>query len=230
MTSDRAGAGTVRSPTLDRFDPATAALVRLSARITAGSEESMREGLAECRDASVPARWVEELVLQSYLFAGFPRALNAAREWRRANGAGDGTADAGSGPDADGSAAETYADIYDWRVRGAETCEVVYGRSYEKLRANIRRLHPTLDDWMIVEGYGKVLSREGLDLARRELCIVAACAAAEQDRQLHSHLLGARNAGVEGGVVEACIGALSGLVPAAALERAGLLWQRVKGK
>ena len=27
--------------------------------------------------------WVEELMLQSYLFAGFPRALNAAREWRR---------------------------------------------------------------------------------------------------------------------------------------------------
>ena len=27
--------------------------------------------------------WVEELLLQTYLFAGFPRALNATREWRR---------------------------------------------------------------------------------------------------------------------------------------------------
>ena len=26
-------------------------------------------------------------MLQSYLFAGFPRALNAAREWRRVSGA-----------------------------------------------------------------------------------------------------------------------------------------------
>ena len=67
---------------------------------------------------------------------------------------------------------------------------------YERLRENIRDLHPLLDDWMIVEGYGKVLSRPGLDLARRELCIVAACAAAAQDRQLHSHLHGALNVGV----------------------------------
>ena len=49
---------------------------------------------------------------------------------------------------------------------------------------------------MITEGYGKVLSRPGLDLERRELCIVAACAATEQDRQLHSHLHGALNVGV----------------------------------
>ena len=63
---------------------------------------------------------------------------------------------------------------------------------YDRLRENIRHLHPLLDDWMIDEGYGKVLSRPGLDLPRRELCIVAACAATGQDRQLHSHLHGAR--------------------------------------
>jgi 4-carboxymuconolactone decarboxylase len=46
-----------------------------------------------------------------------------------------------------------------------------------------------------VEGYGKVLSRPALDLKRRELCIVSACAMARQDRQLHSHLHGALHAG-----------------------------------
>ena len=76
------------------------------------------------------------------------------------------------------------------------TCAAVYGSMYERLRENIRVLHPALDDWMITEGYGKVLSRPGLDLPRRELCIVAACAAAGQDRQLHSHLHGALNVGV----------------------------------
>ena len=35
---------------------------------------------------TVPVPWVEEVILQSYLFAGFPRALNAAREWRRVSG------------------------------------------------------------------------------------------------------------------------------------------------
>lgn len=230
MAPRRSAAGTLHPPAPVAFDPATAALVRLSARITAGTEDAVREGLTECRDARVPERWVEELVLQSYLFAGFPRALNAAREWRRASGSatlpGGASADAANGS----AATETYADTYGWRLRGEETCAVVYGRSYDKLRANIRRLHPTLDEWMIVEGYGKVLSREGLDLGRRELCIVAACAAAAQDRQLHSHLLGARNAGVADGIIEASIGALAGIVAESTLERARLLWLRVKGK
>ena len=101
---------------------------------------------------------------------------------------------------------------------------------YEKLRGNIRALSPSLDEWMIVEGYGKVLSREGLDLGRRELCIVAACAAAGQDRQLHSHLHGALNAGVPADVVRAALECLVGVVNEEMLARARLLFERVVGK
>ncbi|HVB29999.1 MAG TPA: carboxymuconolactone decarboxylase family protein, partial [Gemmatimonadaceae bacterium] len=78
--------------------------------------------------------------------------------------------------------------------------------------------------------YGKVLSRPGLDLARREVCIVAACAAAGQDRQLHSHLHGALNAGVAAPAVTAALDALDGLIPPGRLETARLLWARVQGK
>ena len=81
MMTPRAHAGT-----LSVFDPATAALVRLSACITAGSEEAVRTALEQCQAVPVPDMWIEELVLQSYLFAGFPRALNAARAWRRRAG------------------------------------------------------------------------------------------------------------------------------------------------
>ena len=63
----------------------------------------------------------------------------------------------------------------EWRARGrSRRAPTVYGPMYEKLRVNMRALHPALDAWMIVEGYGKVLGRPGLDLPRRELCIVAA--------------------------------------------------------
>jgi 4-carboxymuconolactone decarboxylase len=106
----------------------------------------------------------------------------------------------------------------------------VYGKFYEKLRHNIFELHPELDDWMIEEGYGKVLSRPGLDLGRRELCIIAACVAAGQDRQLHSHLHGARNVGVPDTAVAGSLAALAGTVPLDNLSRAMLLWQRVVGK
>jgi 4-carboxymuconolactone decarboxylase len=163
---------------------------------------------------------VEELVLQSYLFCGFPRALNAAREWRRVSQL--------VAPDSD--EAEDVGLAEEWRARGEQTCALVYGSMYERLRLNVRDLHPALDTWMVVDGYGKVLGRPGLDLQRRELCIVAACAAMGQDRQLHSHLRGALNVGVEPVALRATLEAIAGLIGAERMRSAHLLLARVLGK
>lgn len=145
---------------------------------------------------------VDEVILQSYLFAGFPRALNAARMWRGASGV--------QAPSSDDLASSRHVD--QWERDGEATCAVVYGAAYERLRRNIRKLHPALDAWMITDGYGKVLSRPALDLKRRELCIVAACAAAGQQRQLHSHLHGALNSGASVDEVTETLDALRDLV------------------
>lgn len=210
------------------LDPRVVALVRLSARIARGGEEAMRQGSIECVKASVPVTWVEELLLQSYLFCGFPRTLNATREWRRISGApapvaADSVATA-SDPVAAGEQYER------WRAQGEATCAIVYGQFYAKLRHNIVALHPELDEWMIVEGYGKILSRPGLALGHRELCIVAACVAGAQDRQLHSHLHGSLNAGVPAAEVRQILDALRGVVADEDLQRAMLLLERVIGK
>src|SRR5439155_12196478 len=138
------------------------------------------------------------------------------REWRRVQPEPE-PFDAGAGP-------------ADWREDGEATCAAVYGSMFDQLRVNIRALHPLLDEWMIVEGYGKVLSRPGLDLGRRELCIVAACAAARQDRQLHSHLHGALNVGVPVHVIDAAIAALADLLGPEHARSVELLWARVRGK
>ena len=200
--------------TLLDLDPATRALVRLSAIITVGTESAIREAFAALN--AVPPVWVEELILQCHLFAGFPRALNAMREWRRWQ--------------PQPAAVPDVSPARDWREQGEATCAIVYGDMYERLRENIRRLHPDLDDWMIVDGYGKVLSRPGLDLARRELCIVAACAASKQDRQLHSHLHGALNAGVAPSAVRQALNAVEDLLDREHAHSVHLLWSRVQGK
>jgi 4-carboxymuconolactone decarboxylase len=106
----------------------------------------------------------------------------------------------------------------------------VYGRFYPGLRRNVRALHPALDEWMVVEGYGKILGRPGLDLARRELCVVAACAATRQDRQLHSHLHGALNAGAPPDAVSATLAETRDFVSADDARAHELLWLRVQGK
>jgi len=209
------------------LDQATRALVRLSARIASGSELDVRDGLREAQQAATPAEWVEELILQSYLFCGFPRTLNAAREWRRSEGRG-GNGGRGRG---EGTGDECRNEMSDgFLAAGEATCALVYGKVYERLRENIVALHPQLDYWMIVEGYGKVLSRPRLDLGRRELCIIAACAATGQDRQLHSHLHGACNVGVLDDVIGASIEALNGVVDSTNLQRARALWTKVRGQ
>lgn len=163
---------------------------------------------------------VDEVILQSYLFAGFPRALNAARIWRTVSGstapASDRAAELGSGAD--------------WVAQGERTCQTVYGESYDMLRENIKALHPALDTWMITDGYGKILSRPQLDLRTRELCIVAACAASGQQRQLHSHLHGALNSGATVADVDSTFDALESLVDGEQLGRFRSLLSRVAAK
>ncbi len=207
-----------RMTMLRELDDETSRLIRTAAILTTGSEPAVREALTEAV-GTVRGAWIEELLLQTYLFAGFPRALNATREWRRISGQ--------SAPLHDN---EEDVGPTAFVMRGEQTCATVYGPFYEQLRVNIRRLHPALDSWMISDGYGKVLGRPQLDLARRELCIVAACAVAKQDRQLHSHLHGALHSGVLPDVVSAALAVLNDLLSDDDTRRYAGIWARVQGK
>ena len=201
--------------TYTTLDAPTAQLIELAAVLAAGSEAEMRSALEAAAKSTIDPVWVEELVLQTYLFAGFPRTLNGMRLWRRASNRVAETADL----------EESIATR--WTSRGERTCEKVYGTLYKRLRANIRSLHPALDTSMI-DLYGRVLGRPGLDLKRRELCIVAACAALEQDRQLHSHLHGAVNAGASPGEVDDTLRIVAPRLGAESKQRYTLLWARVR--
>lgn len=200
------------------IDDRTRYLVRLAAAIAGSSEQKLRTVMAETH-APEWAEQVEEVILQSYLFAGLPRALNAMRTWR---------SHTGSQPAQ--PATHGYVAMQELREKGEATCAVVYGSSYNQLRENIRALHPELDEWMIVEGYGKVLSRPGLDLKSRELCIVAACAATGQKRQLHSHVRGALNSGASTEEVIATLDAISNLIDADSEHHAREMLSHVLGK
>lgn len=197
------------------LDAPTAQLVDLAAVLAAGTEAEMRSALEAAAKSAIDPVWVEELVLQTYLFAGFPRTLNGMRLWRRASNRVAESADF----------EESLRAL--WTSRGEQTCEEVYGTLYKRLRANIRTLHPALDTWMI-DLYGRVLGRPGLDLKRRELCIVAACAALEQDRQLHSHLHGAINAGATPEEVDDTLRIVAPRLGTESSHRYSLLWARVR--
>ena len=179
-----------------------AALLRLAASLGTRDAATLRAAMEAASGADPVA--VEEVLLQSHLFVGFPDALNALGLWRQVSGR---PASPSLGEDARG-----------WEARGEAVCSTVYGANYGKLRGNVRALHPDLDGWMVAGGYGRVIGRPGLDLATRELCIAALLAVWNVPRQLHSHLRGSLNAGATVAEVDEAVEIACALIDA---ERAG---------
>ena len=85
--------------------------------------------------------------------------------------------------------------LYHFRKRGIKNCRKVYGDKSEKLISNVKEFSPDLAEWLVLEGYGKVLGREGLSLKERELCIVAVLSVLGFEDQLYSHINGAYRSG-----------------------------------
>jgi 4-carboxymuconolactone decarboxylase len=194
------------------------ALVLVSAAHASRDEAALRGALLEAAEAAGRDR-VEEVLLQAYLFLGFPAAIWAFGIWR-------------SLAPGRRRAEHVVADANDlastWERAGEAVCARVYATNYEKLRRNVQALHPELDRWMILEGYGKVLSRPTIDLPTRELCIVALLAVTGWEPQLHSHLRGALNAGAEPAEAEAALEAGLRYAPTEEWRgRARTLWQQV---
>ena len=206
----------------DVLDPQTRAFVRVAAAVAKGNGPELETRFRAARDAGVPGLWVEELLLQSLLVVGYPLALVAFGVWR---------AVAGPAP-AEGHGAEPLAheEWEAWATRGAAVCREVYGRAYHKLLVNLRSLHPALEDLVLVDAYGKVIGRPGLDLRRREFATVAAIAVLGAAQQLHSHLRGALNTGASMAEIEAVLGIVEGDLD---LERRRVMvdqWRDVKSR
>jgi 4-carboxymuconolactone decarboxylase len=203
------------------LDPPTAALVRVAAAVATGREAEVRARLAAARAAGVPARWIEELLLQSTLVVGYPRALVAFAAWRALAG------EAGAGGDAEPLA---HGEWRRWAERGPAVCRAVYGRAYHKLLLALRALHPALEPLVLVDAYGKLIGRPGLDLKRRELATVAAIAVLGAPEQLHSHLRGALNTGASVAEVEATLALVDGDLDAGRRAAARAQWEDVQGR
>ena len=201
--------------TQDRPDQQRRTLIQLSAALAARDLVVLRRALEQGALVGDPLQ-VEEVILQSYLFLGYPIALNAFALWREITGreAGEGAPD------------EWTA----WVERGEDVCRTVYGGQYEGLRRNVKALHPDMERWMVVEGYGKVLGRPGLELATRELCISALLAVLRAPRQLYSHLSGALNAGAPTHEIEEALKTARAHLDDEGYAESWAVWDRVRAR
>jgi alkylhydroperoxidase/carboxymuconolactone decarboxylase family protein YurZ len=201
------------------LDQRTIALVRVATGIARGGEMALRDRMRAARGAQVPPLWIEELLFQSLLNVGYPLALAAWGVWRDV-----------AGPVADAGEPIVHAQWQRWAERGPEACGQVYGRTYHKLLVHLRALHPALEPLVVLDAYGKIMGRPGLDAKLRELCTMAAIAFVDAPKQLHAHFRGALNTGATREEVDAVLAIVEADLPAERALQVWELWADVRGR
>lgn len=159
-----------------------------SAIIAVGDEHLTESAIGCLYERGMDREALYEAILQSYLFLGFPRMIEAALAFNRVIGNMTGHCSL---------EAVTPEESGEWFERGINLCRRVYGKNYEVLRKRFLEVSPEIFRWMVIEGYGKVLCRPGMTHIERELAEVAALIVDRRERQLVSHILGSLNVGAE---------------------------------
>lgn len=166
--------------------PDIAYLALASGAASINNRPLLRTVIGEALAHGVSPEELYEAFLQLYLFAGFPAALEAhivLHSVLRLHGI-----------EPSASAHEPY-DITTFTERGQNLCRQIYTTAYDKMRSRLGTISPDMDMWMIVEGYGKTLSRPGLSPRFRELLVIAVLSLLGWQTQLYSHIRGALNVG-----------------------------------
>lgn len=130
------------------------------------------------RELGVRRSEFEEALLQATLFYGFPRVVTAFEQLHEVWPA-DAPPCGGSVP------AEQH------RARGRALFAAIYGKNDEAVRRKLAAFHLDFHDFVLEAAYGRILSREGLDVATRELMATGALAVSDQTPQLIAHARGA---------------------------------------
>lgn len=118
---------------------------------------------------------IYEALLQNYLFCGFPSALYYLKRFHHLSKYNP----------------EVYRlNLSGLKEKGIKTSKLIYGDKLPKLISNVKKFSPELAEWLITEGYGKVINRKHLSIKEREACIISVLSVQMFEEQLISHLYG----------------------------------------
>jgi len=145
-------------------------------------EKKLRGFIVAARENGTKDVELYESLLQNYLFTGYPATMVSLKILGEYI------------PSLNNQATESW-DLNTYRERGTINCKKVYGRKYEKLISNVNGFSPDLSEWLVLEGYGKVMGRQGLSFKKRELNNIAVLVVQQFEDQLFSHINGAFRTG-----------------------------------
>ena len=158
----------------------------LAFSLAPGNLDRLKGVLPEIVPASLPCNVAYEIILQSHLFFGFAQAIETAKVFH--------IFEIDSGLKADRLETDSVPQTV-LTERGESLCRRIYHPNFDRLIGNMREVSPELANWMVEDGYGKVLSRPGPDPIEREIASIVFLACSCHPEQLFSHVRGARNLG-----------------------------------
>ncbi len=169
---------------------------RLASAIASDDLRKVKHEIEACLNSFDPEK-TYETILQSYLFCGFPAVIESLRIFNELSKGFK-------------KVSEEY-DTVKFLNRGEKNCRAIYRTNFDKLLLNMEILSPDLKQWMIIEGYGKVMGRSGLNLLEREFVNVSILCTRYYENQLYAHIKGCINNGAADSEVEEVIKYLEGI-------------------
>ncbi len=152
-------------------------------------QEAGRELTRLAERGGITAEEGHEWALMLLLFAGYPASISAAGLLEQAF------------PDSRELRAEE-AETGVFLPRGRELFDAVYGAVADRALESLAARSRTLADWILDHGYGRILSRRGLDGGAREGLSVYLLARAGWRTQLKAHLRGSLRLGLKAQTLE----------------------------
>jgi alkylhydroperoxidase/carboxymuconolactone decarboxylase family protein YurZ len=171
--------------------PRDVALLALAAAMTAdGHAAETANVLTYVLQQHPNPEHVREIIIQTHLFCGYPRTLNALDSFKQA--AEKAKVDLSK---LRKDPLEAALDNPALKKRGEALWARVYGANAGRVAGNAQSASPDLAHWSILHGYGSVLSRAEPDALTREFCVVAALVPLDVAPQLKGHVQGVLNLG-----------------------------------
>ncbi len=141
-------------------------------------DEPLKALLEKSKLYGIKEKPLYESLLQNYLFTGYPSAMISLKILKKYY------------PKLENVLHDSW-NLNKYKERGTKNCKKIYGRKFDKLISNVKSFSPELSDWLLLEGYGKVMGRNGLSVKQRELNNVSVLTGLKFEDQLYSHINGA---------------------------------------
>lgn len=155
-------------------------LAQLALVIAQARPDALETALQACAQQQVSPEAVDEAILQTIPYSGFPGAVEALGLWRRMRPSAAELQDPADPP---GPADE--------QDQGVAIFRRVYEDLADPVRSELTKRHPALERWVLGFAYGRVMGRGVLELGVLESLGVASLLGQRRHAPLHSHLRGA---------------------------------------